>query len=172
MIRIFNRNRNAIGQFMVALIFLGTFGFLFTFDGFVSKSQASGCCGGGEAAVISFTADSSGDFGSDIPMDTSSQNHIMNKVIPSSSNNNGDGDGDGDCDCTCIEGAAVLVMKINVRKHHTSTVRTVVATLAQMTFMDVVAIKAPHIVQTMNSLLKYVVRLATVAVNAKYVRKF
>lgn len=69
-------------------------------------------------------------------------------------------------------GAAVLVKKINVRKHHTLTVRMVVATLAQMTFMDVVAIKAPHIVQTMNSLLKYVVRLATVAVNAKYVRKF
>ena len=106
MIRIFNRNRNAIGQFMVALIFLGTFGFLFMFDGFAAKSEAKSCCGGGEAVVTTFTADSSGDFGSDIPMDASSQNHIINKVIPSSSNSNGDGDGDGngDCDCACIEG--------------------------------------------------------------------
>ena len=69
MIKVFYKNRNTIGQFMVALIFLGTFGFLFTFDGFVSKSQASGCCGGGEAAVTSFAADSSSDYGSDIPMD-------------------------------------------------------------------------------------------------------
>ena len=67
MIRIFNRNRNAIGQFMVALIFLGTFGFLFMFDGFAAKSEAKSCCGGGEAVVTTFTADSSGDFGSDIP---------------------------------------------------------------------------------------------------------
>ena len=69
MINVFYKNRNTIGQFMVALIFLGTFGFLFTFDGFVSESQASGCCGSGEAAVTSFAADSSGDFGSEIPMD-------------------------------------------------------------------------------------------------------
>jgi len=69
MINVFYRNRNTIGQFMVALIFLGTFGFLFTFDGFVSKSQASGCCGGSGAAVTYFASDSSGDFGSDIPMD-------------------------------------------------------------------------------------------------------
>ncbi len=69
MIRIFNCNRNAIGQFMVALIFLGTFGFLFTFDGFVSKSEATSCCCSDEAVVTSFAADSSGDYGSDIPMD-------------------------------------------------------------------------------------------------------
>ncbi len=107
MIRIFNRNRNAIGQFMAALIFLGTFGFLFMFDGFAAKSQASGCCGGGEAAVTTFAADSSGDFGSGLPMDagpTGGCCSSQDKPIPSSSNNNGDGDGDGDCDCTCIEG--------------------------------------------------------------------
>ena len=69
MINVFYRNRNTIGQFMVALIFLGTFGFLFTYDGFVSKSQASGCCGGGEVKAASFASDSSGDFGSEIPMD-------------------------------------------------------------------------------------------------------
>lgn len=69
MINVFYRNRNTIGQFMVALIFLGTFGFLFTFDGFVSESKASGCCGGGEAMVTSFAADSSSDYGSNIPMD-------------------------------------------------------------------------------------------------------
>ena len=74
MIRIFNCNRNAIGQFMVALIFLGTFGFLFTFDGFVSKSQASGCCSGGEAVVTSFAADSSGDFDSDVSVDAPAAN--------------------------------------------------------------------------------------------------
>ena len=100
MINVFYRNRNTIGQFTVALMFLGTFGFLFTFDGFVSDSQASGCCGGGKLMVTTFASDSSGDYGSDIPMDASSQSHIMNKVIPSSSNNNGD----DDCDCACIEG--------------------------------------------------------------------
>ena len=101
MIRIFNCNRNAIGQFMVALIFLGTFGFLFTFDGFATKPEAKGCCGGGEPAVTTFAADSSGDFGSDIPMDVESTDGCcggQNKPIPSSSNNNGDGDGDG-CEC-------------------------------------------------------------------------
>ena len=74
MINVFYRNRNTIGQFMVALIFLGTFGFLFTFDGFVSESKASGCCGGGEAAVTSFAADSSGDFDSDVSMDAPAAN--------------------------------------------------------------------------------------------------
>ena len=69
MIHVFYRNRNTIGQFMVALIFLGTFGFLFTYDGFVSKSQASGCCGGSEVVVSSFAADSSSDYGSDVPME-------------------------------------------------------------------------------------------------------
>lgn len=69
MINVFYRNRNTIGQFMVALIFLGTFGFLFTFDGFVSKSEATSCCCSGEAVVTSFTTDSSGDFGSEVPMD-------------------------------------------------------------------------------------------------------
>ena len=70
MINVFYKNRNTIGQFMVALIFLGTFGFLFTYDGFVPKSQASGCCGSGEV-VSSFAADSSSDYGSDIPMEPS-----------------------------------------------------------------------------------------------------
>ena len=69
MIHVFYRNRNTIGQFIVALMFLGTFGFLFTYDGFVSKSQASGCCGGDGAKMASFAADSSGDYDSDIPMD-------------------------------------------------------------------------------------------------------
>ena len=69
MINVFYRNRNTIGQFMVALMFLGTFGFLFTSDGFVSKSQASGCCGGGEVKVVPFAVDSSGDYSGDIPMD-------------------------------------------------------------------------------------------------------
>ena len=69
MIHVFYKNRNTIGQFMVALIFLGTFGFLFTYDGFVAESTATSCCSGGEAAVTSFAADSSGDYGSDIPMD-------------------------------------------------------------------------------------------------------
>ena len=84
MINVFYKNRNTIGQFMVALIFLGTFGFLFTFDGFVSKSQASGCCGGGEAAATSFAADSSGDYSNEIPMgdapatDSSSSNSWAN----------------------------------------------------------------------------------------------
>ena len=89
MIHVFYRNRNTIGQFIVALIFLGTFGFLFTYDGFVSKSQASGCCGG-EAAVTSFAADSSGDYGSVILMDAESTDGCcggQDKVIPSSSNN-------------------------------------------------------------------------------------
>ena len=104
MINVFYKNRNAIGQLMVALIFLGTFGFLFMFDGFAAKSEAKSCCSGGTPAVTTFAADSSGDFGSDIPMDASSESHIMHKIIPSSSNNNGDGDGDGNCDCTCIEG--------------------------------------------------------------------
>ena len=69
MINVFYRNRNTIGQFMVALIFLGTFGFLFTLDGFVSESQASCCCGSGESVVTTFASDSSGDYGSEIPMD-------------------------------------------------------------------------------------------------------
>ena len=92
MINVFYRNRNTIGQFMVALMFLGTFGFLFTFDGFVSDSQASGCCSGGEAAVTSFAADSSGDYGSDIPMDAATGGCCggQDKPIASSSNNNSD----------------------------------------------------------------------------------
>ena len=69
MIHVFYKNRNTIGQFMVALMLLGTFGFLFTYDGFVSESQAANCCCSGEATVTSFAADSSGDYGSDIPMD-------------------------------------------------------------------------------------------------------
>ena len=96
MIHVFYRNRNTIGQFMVMLILLGTFGFLFTYE-FVSDSQASGCCGG-EAAVTSFTADSSEDFGSDIPTDASDTDGCYGgqaKLIPSSSNS----DGDPDCDC-------------------------------------------------------------------------
>ena len=98
MIHVFYKNRHTIGQLMVALMFLGTFGFLFTFDGFVSESGASSCCGGGEAAVISFAVDSSGDFGSDIPTDASDTDGCYGgqaKLIPSSSNN----DGDPDCDC-------------------------------------------------------------------------
>lgn len=95
MVNVFYKNRNTIGQFMVALIFLGTFGFLFTFDGFVPKLQASGCCGGGEAAVTSFAADSSGDYGSAIPMDVevSSTNHLSSSI----------GEDKGNPDCECID---------------------------------------------------------------------
>ena len=74
MIHVFYRNRHTIGQFMVALMFLGTFGFLFTYDGFVAESTATSCCGGGEAAVTSFAADSSGDFDSDVPVDAPAAN--------------------------------------------------------------------------------------------------
>ena len=107
MINVFYKNRNTIGQFMVALIFLGTFGFLFTYDRFVSKSQAGSCCSGGEAAVTSFAADSSSDFGSDIRMDAESAGGCyggQDKPIPASSNNGGYTCGcvgsDGTCSCT------------------------------------------------------------------------
>ncbi len=105
MIRIFNRNRNTIGQFMVALIFLGTFGFLFMFDGFAVKSEAKSCCGGGAPAVTTFAADSSGDFGSDTPMDAEATDGCCGgegKVIPSSSNSNGD----DPCDCLFEPGSS------------------------------------------------------------------
>ena len=98
MIRIFNRNRNAIGQFMVALIFLGTFGFLFMFDGFAAKSEAKSCCGGGEAAMTTFAADSSGDFGSDLPMDAESTDGCCSETDTLS-------DSESNCP-TCIEGVA------------------------------------------------------------------
>ena len=68
MIHVFYKNRHTVGQFMVALILLGTFGFLFTCNGFVSESQALDCCSGGKAKTASFAADSSGDFGSDFPL--------------------------------------------------------------------------------------------------------
>ncbi len=99
MINVFYRNRNTIGQFMVALIFLGTFAFLFTYNGFAAKSEAKGCCGGGTPAVTTFAADSSGDFGSDILMDAEPAGGCCGgegKVILSSSGNNG-----GD-KCTCL----------------------------------------------------------------------
>ncbi len=98
MIHVFYKNRNTIGQFMVALIFLGTFGFLFTYDGFVAESTATSCCGGGEAAVTSFAADSSGDFGGDVPMDaeTLDSRYSRKGNIPFSSDSN------GDSDCKCI----------------------------------------------------------------------
>lgn len=96
MINVFYRNRNTIGQFMVALIFLGTFGFLFTYDGFVSKSEATSCCCSGEAVVTSFASDSSGDYGSEIPMDVEVSSKT-NHTSPSSS-------GNGDSDCKCISG--------------------------------------------------------------------
>lgn len=99
MINVFYRNRNTIGQFMVALIFLGTFGFLFMFDGFTAKSEAKSCCGGAPA-VTTFAADSSSDYGSDVPIDAESTGGCCSgegKVIPSSSNNSGDG-------CTCLGG--------------------------------------------------------------------
>jgi hypothetical protein len=97
MIHVFYKNRNTIGQFMVALIFLGTFGFLFTYDGFVSKSKATSCCCSGEAAVTSFASDSSGDFGSEIPMDAETVDGYdsgKDNIPISSSNSNSD-----DCDC-------------------------------------------------------------------------
>ena len=97
MIHVFYRNRNTIGQLMVALMFLSGAVFMFTFDGFVSESGATGCCSGGETAVPSFAADSSGDYGSDILMDASATDGCCggeDKVIPSSSNN-------GSTKCTC-----------------------------------------------------------------------
>ena len=104
MIHVFYKNRNTIGQFMVALIFLGTFGFLFTYDGFVAESTATSCCGGGEAAVTSFAANSSGDYGSEILMDAEATDGCSgeDKIIPSSSNSTdcscaGEG---GDCGCS------------------------------------------------------------------------
>ena len=69
MIHTFYRNRHTIGQFMIALMFVSGSVFMFTFDGFVSESGTSGCCGGGEAKVASFAADSSADYGSTVPMD-------------------------------------------------------------------------------------------------------
>ena len=85
---------------MIALIFLGTFGFLFTYDGFISKSEASGCCGGGEAAVTTFAADSSGDFGSDIPMDTETDGGCCG-----SEKNNFPASGSNDCNCASDDAA-------------------------------------------------------------------
>ena len=71
MTHVFYKNRHAIGQLMIALMFVSgsIFIFMFSSDGFVSKSEATSCCCSGEAVVTSFAADSSGDYGSDIPMD-------------------------------------------------------------------------------------------------------
>ena len=93
MIHVFYRNRNTIGQFMVALMFVSGSIFMFTFDGFVSESGTSGCCGG-EVEVASFAADSSGDYGSEILMDAEGTDGCggENKIIPSSSNST---------DCSC-----------------------------------------------------------------------
>ena len=69
MFNVFHKNRRTIGQLMVVLIFVSGGFFMFTFDGFVSESQATSCCGS-ETAVPTFAADSSGDFGSDMLVDT------------------------------------------------------------------------------------------------------
>ena len=53
---------------MVALMFVGTFGFMLSYDGFILQSQAACCCSGGQQ-IVSFAADSSGAYGSEIPMD-------------------------------------------------------------------------------------------------------
>ena len=95
MIHVFYRNRNTIGQFMVALMFLGTFGFLFTYDGFVSKSEATSCCCSGEAVVTFFAADSSGDFGSDTPVDT-----LATSDCSADSDIDIFANGNGPCNCT------------------------------------------------------------------------
>ena len=102
MIHVFYKNRNTIGQFMVALMFLGTFGFLFTYDGFAAKSEAKNCCGGGEPAVTSFAADSSGDFGSAILMDAEATDGCCggtNNGLNSSSESSGS----GGCNCLTSE---------------------------------------------------------------------
>ena len=70
MIHVFYKNRHTIWQFMIALMFVSGAIFMFTFDGAVSESQATGCCGGGEAEVTFFATDSSGGFGGSIPTDT------------------------------------------------------------------------------------------------------
>ncbi len=99
MINVFYRNRNTIGQFMVALIFLGTFAFLFTYNGFAAKAEAKGCCGGGAPAVTTFAADSSGDFGSDIPMDAEPAGGCCGEADTLS------GSSESNCS-TCIEGSS------------------------------------------------------------------
>ena len=82
---------------MIILMFLSGAVFMFSFNGFGSKSQASSCCGG-EAAVTSFAADSSGDYGSDVPVETSAIDGYcggQDELILSSSSN-------GDSDCACL----------------------------------------------------------------------
>ena len=99
MIHVFYKNRHTLYRFMVALMFVSGAIFLFTFDGEVSESQATSCCGGGGATLTSFAADSSGDHGSEIPMDASGTDGCrggQNELISSSSSNS------GDPDCTCL----------------------------------------------------------------------
>ena len=91
MIHVFYKNRHKVGQFMIALVFVSGAVFAFTFDRFVSESGATGCCSGGGATVTSFAADSSGDFGGDIPTDTEVTDHCCggkDNPLPASSFSN------------------------------------------------------------------------------------
>lgn len=95
MIHVFYKNRHTIYQLMIVLMFVSGAIFMFTFDGTVSESQATGCCSGGESQATSFAADSSSDYGSDIPMDTSSIGKCCGgQLVLSSSSNSGS--------CTCL----------------------------------------------------------------------
>lgn len=109
MINVFYKNRNTIGQFMVALMFLGTFGFLFASDGFVSKSEATSCYCSGEAAVTSFAADSSGDYSSYVSIDAEAVGCCgkNDNPVPSGSNSSGCGSCDeDDCNCSSASGCS------------------------------------------------------------------
>ena len=100
MIHVFYKNRHAIGQLMIALMFVSgsIFIFMFSSDGFVSKSKATSCCCSGKAAVTSFASDSSSDYGSDIPMNAEASDGCCGGKdnIPSSSSSNDDND------CKCL----------------------------------------------------------------------
>lgn len=95
MIHVFYKNRHTIGQLMIALMFVSGSVFMFTFDGFVSKSEATSCCCSGEVAVTAFAVDSSGDYGSEIPMNAEITDRYGGgeRNIPISSSNS------DDCDC-------------------------------------------------------------------------
>lgn len=111
MINVFYKNRNRIGHLMVALMFVGAFGILISYDGFILTSQAASsiCCGGQQ--TTSFAADSSGTYGSDIPMDAESTGNCCGGenaalIYSSYSEDCDDSSGCNDCDtvdCRCVE---------------------------------------------------------------------
>lgn len=50
--KVFHKNRNTIGQLMIALMFVGTLGFLLSYDGSISESEAASCCSTGCSACV------------------------------------------------------------------------------------------------------------------------